>query len=397
MSGLLLSGRSAFSVPNLSSDPHLFLMLRTSGGMDATLGLDPQVRSPDATESDLFLEYRPEDIISIADLKLGPTAKPLVPFAKKCAVLNGLMMRRDAGHDSLIQYMATGKGDGSAAYLPVELAASFGAGPYGVFFTEPIYTGSRNVILTTPQDIFNEGEGPRLSQMLKPLDPNKEKTSLLALALRNVISGEITAEKLIKTLAEVKKVHPNLSMEIQALLSAFISGASQQGLLDIALEGNLDTHADHEKVHFDLQTQVWQKVADIFSLFEKTPFHNGSLMDYTTFMVISEFSRTPFLNGAKGKDHNTDTNSVLLAGKGIQGGKTVGSSRVITAKKSNTGTPLHIATAVDITTGLPAENPKNASFIFPENVIRTVSEIFGNPKGFSAVDSNIAIIRGLIK
>jgi uncharacterized protein (DUF1501 family) len=46
-------------------------------------------------------------------------------------------------------------------------------------------------------------------------------------------------------------------------------------------------------------------------------------------VVISEFARTPALNGARGKDHNPMTNSVLFAGHGIQKGKTVRASLLI--------------------------------------------------------------------
>lgn len=119
-------------------------------------------------------------------------------------------------------------------------------------------------------------------------------------------------------------------------------------------------------------------------------------MDYTTFMVVTEFSRTPYLNGAKGKDHNPDTNSVLIAGKGVVGGKTFGASKVIPAKKSLTGAALHIATAYDSRTGLPAEGPHGAKFIFPENVIKTVADLFLKPKNLSVAEQTNSFHKSLI-
>ncbi len=386
-------GKSAFSF--LPQDPHLFVMLVAFDGLDATLGLDPQIMPEGGTANDLFLEYRPEDIIQAQGLKLGPAAKALVPFANKCSVINGVMMKRDAGHDPVLQYMKTGKGDGTAAILPIELAATFGVGPYGVLFTGSAYSANRTVSLSTVEDIQREASGTLVSDILKPLEPNPDQMSPLALALRNIISSRATTVKLLQALKDIAKDHPDASPVIQSLLASFMSGACQQAIIDVSEPGTLDTHSNHEKTHLRYQTQVWSKVADLFKRFEKTPFMNGSLMDHTTFMVITEFSRTPFLNGAKGKDHNPETNSVLFAGKGIQGGKTIGSSKVIIAKKSVTGSPLHIATAIDAKTGQPAQGPNGATFILPENIASSVADIFGNPKGHWAVDANIAPIPGL--
>src|SRR5690349_7196058 len=73
---------------------HFFLMIRTFGGLDVTLGLDPQILPAGADEKDLFLEYRPEDILQASGLRLGPSAKPLAPYADRCVIINGVMMRR---------------------------------------------------------------------------------------------------------------------------------------------------------------------------------------------------------------------------------------------------------------------------------------------------------------
>ncbi|OQW48485.1 MAG: hypothetical protein A4S09_04715 [Proteobacteria bacterium SG_bin7] len=392
--GLMLFEKSIFSSPLLSQDPHFFVMVRAFGGMDATLGLDPQIMPVDTTSEDIFLEYRPEDIIKVDGLKFGPTCKAIVPFAKKCNVVNGVMMKRDAGHEQLLQYMASGKGDGSAPLVPVELAATAASGPYGVISDSSVYSASRNVPMSSVSDIMNEVNGPSLATILRPLDPDPTQISPLAIALRSIISsGSITAS-LITALAEVKKNHADATPKVQATIASFLAGASQQAILELT-DDNFDTHSNHEKIHFGYQTKLWNQVADLFSRFEKTQYLSGSLMDYTTFMVITEFSRTPNLNGAKGKDHNTDTNSVLFAGKNILGGKTVGSSKIISAKNSRAGVPLHIAAAIDPKTGQPANDPKGATFILPENVIRTVADIFGNPKGFSSVDPDTSIIPGV--
>ena len=50
------------------------------------------------------------------------------------------------------------------------------------------------------------------------------------------------------------------------------------------------------------------------------------LLDSTLVMCLSEFGRTPRLNGAAGRDHWGHVFSVALAGGGVQGGRVHGSS-----------------------------------------------------------------------
>ena len=143
--------------------------------------------------------------------------------------------------------------------------------------------------------------------------------------------------------------------------------------------------------------KIWTDVADLFSLFKKVPYKEGSLFDYTTFMVSCEFSRTPALNAAKGKDHNPMTNSILLAGKNIQGGKTVGKSRIIPKIKSKTGNPEHYAWPFNFKEGKLAEGPENASFFYPENVVRSIGKVFKDPVGFTPVSEAVPPIPGIAK
>jgi hypothetical protein len=88
------------------------------------------------------------------------------------------------------------------------------------------------------------------------------------------------------------------------------------------------------------------------------------------------------LNAAQGKDHNPLTNSVLLAGAGVKGGRSFGSSQLITRKNSASGSPRFSGGPIDYATGaIPKTNEQarnsNFQFIFPENVASTVVEIVG--------------------
>jgi uncharacterized protein (DUF1501 family) len=161
---------------------------------------------------------------------------------------------------------------------------------------------------------------------------------------------------------------------------------------------NLDTHASHPGNHLKEQTKAWTKVDEIFSFFKTVPYGPGSLFDQTTFMVVSEFSRTPALNGANGKDHNPLTNSVLLAGRGIKGGRTVGASRLVTAAQSPTGSSYHIAYPIDFATcQVQYQRTPAAQMIFPEHIAQTVATLMGVDKNlFQSVPPNTAVLSRLL-
>lgn len=377
--------------------------LKTLGGLDCTLGLDPWILPPGADKEDLFLEYRPDEIISAGGLRLGPAAKPLVAHAKDCLILNGIMMRRDAGHDVGNLYMASGRGDGKAAEFPLEVGVATGTAPFGVVINTSAYTAAKPVSLSTTKDLEAEAEDGSIVELIE------ERIRLLAANLgtpletaeKQVIEGKVAALSLVEWMKKLKPAGGPL-LDYQVMAAALVSGATRQAVLD--LSGNdfagivgLDSHSAHEKNHLAAQLKVWEKVATIFDLFKSLPFRNGSLFDATTFVVFSEFSRTPALNAAKGKDHNPFTNSALIAGRGIQGGKVVGASRLITRKQSASGMPDHIAWPFDYKAGKLAEGPNGASFFFPENLTRTLAELFGPVGSFGAIDAKTNVIPGILK
>ena len=54
--------------------------------------------------------------------------------------------------------------------------------------------------------------------------------------------------------------------------------------------------------------------------------HERGLLERTSVVVWGEFGRTPRINADAGRDHWPDTQSILLAGGGIQGGRVIGTT-----------------------------------------------------------------------
>src|SRR4051812_47473000 len=70
---------------DLASENHFFVMLNVHGGMDATLGLDPWIMPAGADAKDMFIEYRPDEILQAGNLRFAPAAASMAPFANRAA------------------------------------------------------------------------------------------------------------------------------------------------------------------------------------------------------------------------------------------------------------------------------------------------------------------------
>lgn len=442
-SGVLVLSSSI--VPNIarsqgSQEDHFFVSLTIEGGVDATLGLDPKSHSwLDGTDQkDIFLEYREEDLLlSKGGIYLGPSAKSLYKHSQDLLVVNGIVMRRDAGHDVLLHYINSGFGDGGQPILSGRLAGQSKVGPFGILANTPLDLGQELVTTYDPSGLVTNNEAEPLSEASIALSLMGENPSTF------FEKSMLEFTKVEKIEAEIRKKHSDQLSEgspeglFKVVSSLFSHGKEGQrpsyhatfeasNFADNTI-GTIDSHELHERSHLSAQAEMWDIVSSMFDVFKATPFKEGSLFDYTTFMVSSEFSRTPFLNPGQGKDHNSLTNSVLLAGKSINGGRVIGGSHVIPRRKRPDNIALHIGSPIDYKSGKVAfdskklkltqnqrevedhENPSDLNvelvgsqdsdlgLIFPENVVKTVASCFDSGSKKISDDFNCETIPGVVK
>jgi len=370
---LPIAGRLASAVPLLRGNQKFFVMIRVFGGMDVTLGLDPWLDATLPDEKDMFVEYKQSELIQAApEMKLGPAAKALVPFADRFSIVNGLFMSQvDNGHGASMNYVSAGTTAGSAPALPVEISRGTQEGDFGILTNTALTMGNRAALsssLLDLKDLPNQTDVSGLLDQTKASQPTP-----FFEAIKRVLSSRPALQTFINNMQSFGPLE-QLS-EAGVMAAAFMSEVAFTAQFDLT-KYNLDSHAGHPGAHLTQQTAVWTEVADIFKTFAGIPYGGTSLFDHTTFMVVSEFARTPALNSAKGKDHNPLTNSVLLAGRGIVGGKVIGASRLVTTAQSAIGAPYHIAYPIDYSTfEVQRQRTPNARMIFPENIAQTVAEI----------------------
>ena len=82
-----------------------------------------------------------------------------------------------------------------------------------------------------------------------------------------------------------------------------------------------DQHGDLEKGHRKMAEQVDQPIAALIK-----DLKQRGMLDETLLVFTGEFGRTPFSQGARGRDHNPYGFSLWLAGGGIRGGTVYGST-----------------------------------------------------------------------
>lgn len=365
---------------------HFFFMIQVGGGMDVTLGLDPQIHKTGTDQKDVFIEYNESGILKSGNILLGPAAHALKDFHQDMCIINGVVMRRDVGHDSLLNYISSGKGDSSSPSFVVEFSRHCEDTNLGIFVNDSISTGIYQPTISQISDfsLSNKNNSTEGMEFLKEFFLRQ---SNLKDAQDKMLKFENEKGLFYSALEDVTKLAVFENEKLSTIAAGFKSGQSNAASINLESGSfveniDLDTHANHEGRHLNSQRQVWEFVSSLFKGFKNISYKDGSLFDHTTFAVVSEFSRTPYLNAAKGKDHNVYTNSVLLAGKGIKGNQAIGGSHVISRAKRQDGLALHIGSPIDFKSGQIIMSPQNTDLIFPENVAKSLHKIIG-------VDKNI--------
>lgn len=383
---------------------HFFVQILVPGGMDVTLSLDPLKHDKfDTDNQDIFIEYRWDQVFKHKELHLGPACASLQKFMNSIATVNGIVMRRDVGHESLLAYMASGSGSGDLPYYAIEANHALPKTILGSLVNTSFSLGNRTSSLAQIADFQSDAEVSALNseaaESLRSFYRSYEtKLTQSSYGMLDILSKEATFREKIQSVSAEMDSESN---EAAVIAASFIENLASSAILDLERIDNfqfdMDTHSDHEGNHLQAQQTVWNFIAQIFDLFTNTPYKQGSLFDHTTFVVVSEFSRTPYLNPAKGKDHNVYTNSALLAGGRINGGKSFGGSKVITRTNRNDGRALHIGSPFDFEAGRTVDNSgPNIELIFPENLARSMNQLFNTNLVYPSLNS-IKPIKGLFK
>ncbi len=387
---------------------HLLMHLQIEGGADMLQSLDPMSMPANATEKEFYRDYGDSDIFVKGNVSLGPAAHALKPFIDQMAIVRGIWMSTgfEGSHESCRTYMASGEDRGwqRSNIIPSEFSRFTGAGPFGAICNTSrefaMYIDAAGCTTSSQiqgMDINSLSTQGVLQSMLSPFGWTKPFQSREQYAR----SGKEVSEFLKHLNAIKQDLGVSQLSDERVIIEALGFGISAQAFFNCGGDFNgpgpgLDDHGGYVGSHLKDQTWHWQKVAEIFKLCQNVEFKKTgkSVFDQTTFIVTNEFSRPPHLGYSGGKDHNPETNSTLLAGRGVRGGTVIGGSGFI--KGAEATYPKHrlVGMPIDWKTGRALtekevgqiENAEHFPLIKPEHVIATLADIFGvNPAHYRPI------------
>jgi uncharacterized protein (DUF1501 family) len=129
-----------------------------------------------------------------------------------------------------------------------------------------------------------------------------------------------------------------------SLAQAFRSGMTTS--ITTSAGGGFDTHSDNTQQNNRFENTFSFLDGVVSQLAIEPGVAGASMLDETTIVLCSEFSRTPLLNGDVGKDHHP-WNSMLLVGKNVRGGSAVGMS-----DSEQNGVKVNLSTGLPDDTGV---------------------------------------------
>lgn len=344
------------------------LVVFARGAWDVTFAVDPKnPREGDvaalidgpwinpsfgATEEDWFDPDEGVDVFSGVPAAVNPVQRPQVEaffraWADRCVVINGISMASIA-HDPARLRVLTGSRASGAPDLPAIVGAS---APTTVGYVDFAGQGFVGPLGASSLRVGNAGQ---LKALLDPASPipltggaapprvelrAEEQAAIDALldarASRMQAAARLDADRALLAsflesqgraralradgplLADALTLGEPLSIggQFRLALQMFEEGHCATALLDSGLAW--DTHTDNHDQH-RFTNALFSGLNAIALQLDR-----AGLLDSTMVAVVSEFTRTPKLNGALGKDH-WPVGSMLLFGGGLAGGRVLG-------------------------------------------------------------------------
>lgn len=416
-----------------SSEPHLLLHIRVVYTWDVLMAMD--CKAPDAIRSIgvtdnsfLFVDGRLPDREHGSAL-LGRTMAPLAKHMSDISIINGIMMVRESS-DHLVNraYMSNGSMDDSVAFAPFLIARSAGRDSDRIGHRVdggdlrdggwpnkvPLQNLRKKTVISEHDEnlaVVVNASDDQGSQATLIREQNKNRDSLLKMESLNAARENIFNQQ-----------RDQGQIALHLAVTGLASGYLQSAICDVGSIDTLDSHSQHQQRHTAGLNSVFGGLAAVVDMMKETPYAGPgadgkkSVFDVTTVIVTSEFSRTSAPENGSGTGHNQFSNSALVMGKNIAGGKVIGRSDVYSSKDSTfNGSKLH-ANLFDFKTqtGMSKTEMRNLivdpdarakigqcsadhciDYIYPEAIWRTIGKGFGLSK-ISGIDQG-PILTSILK
>jgi uncharacterized protein (DUF1501 family) len=367
---LTLAGSASLVIPaggfagarRIDQDPHFFLLIVLNGGADPTYTFD--ARPLEMTTAGKLQNY----LGKAPDVYMGsnggrtlvtPLVKPLMRFADRFSVLNGVMMAPSFdGHLQNMNLLFTGDPFGGGSFVPHLNQPRHGHDSLALDAVVPADEPPASLTNTSNIIPLQAGAAGGLAAHLRAVPPptaqspaarfirnrilaNAAGPGRLSEGARVMLSALDAAPAIHRQLAQLGQRDDSLTAEQQCLeliLEVFRLSISRS-----AIYMPPEYFDVHSAAQARSQPQLFEaaigRVATLLRGLSETAFDaKRSMLDVTTVMVASEFGRTMRspekpIDGT-GTNHNSLTNTLLLGGKGIRGGLLVGETDFASADEA---------------------------------------------------------------
>ncbi len=360
----LISGTAAFAGVGLSSRliatqepgllPHFFIHIVVLPGADSLYSFDARPLSFKAAGK--VANFAAEDPFHWQGRNGGqclaaPYAKALLPYKDRLAIINGIHMTPGfEGHieNERVLYSANPFSGNYFAPLLTRTQTPLAFLGLGSSFDFSVSNKERSLILDHSLVNLLAAKAALIQSQNLVSSPARawvasrnaacaEGAGMFAEGCRSYQKGMEEARPLSTKLAKAQVSYGSddskLLKGVRVALKYFMESIADVALL-VDSSHDFDTHAASNAAASPMTfTTFMADIAAVLKLLIETPFDAArglSMLDVTTVMINSEFSRTNRQLGLpieeSGTDHNPQGNMALLAGKGIRGDLVVGAT-----------------------------------------------------------------------
>jgi uncharacterized protein (DUF1501 family) len=397
-------------------EPHFFLQVILAGGADTSYMFD--ARPLAMTQAGKLQNYLGKEPTPWTGSNGGSClatsfVNPLLPFKNRFSVINGVVMAPDFdGHDQNMNLLLTGSNFGGDSFVPHLNLAETGISPLVIDavvngFPIATLTNQADSIPLTPSAVAHLRakvnalpalDGDLNSFILSRLTANAAGPGRFNAAAALFLDGMNRGPDLQGRISQIRQPVSNDAPEKQ--FAAMISDFFRQSLARSAvwtISDSFDTHAASlAKNQPALFQRTFSQIANVLQVLSTTPFDDKrSILDVTTFMITSEFSRTMRIDGYAidntGTNHNCFANTVLIGGKGVKGGMVIGATDYQSPTDKVSGAHLAMDPTILKLMGRPfdvkslqsrSDQPGAFSmtdYLSIASVVNTIYKLFSNP------------------
>ncbi len=400
--------------------PHFLMIFMTPGGMDATYTFD--ARPLELTTASLLQNYLGVEPALFTgsngqNCLMTSCVQSLLPHLDRFSVLNGVVMDPSANsHGENQAFLLTGDVFGGTSLFQqlseqthqlmnlakitpgyfegesrIHTKAAIDASPKAVKMLAEQY----QLALRTQEDIELNNDINHLMGLRRfPSGGFKAAHDLLLQGFGKI---PLLTEKL-GSLTPEDSGESNVVGDVAAIYQFFKGGLATCGFYkfdtDLSEDLNLDVHdPGSAKKMPQVAKKVAEEIAAAIEYMKTTAFdEQNSLLDVTTVLIGSEFSRTMRqMNVAidnTGTDHNPLTNTFLMGGKGIKGGLVLGESDFASSTEALSGAHLQLdknkmsimGRPFDYTTGRSSQKKPpeylRTDYLSSQSVVNSIFEVF---------------------